>query len=249
MKKDKLIKRELQSMCDPEKSFEAFCRENNIASATPAKAKRGIRTWLLKAVMPALSAAAIVLAIALPLSLRGGATPTDGGQMAPVLNVYSSSITAEEVLADTDVSLLNLQYMIGEQAAFSKMYVDDKAAADNHVGYAVTAKIYGARIEDVPYVYGFTLTTAKRNVLAVLDKSVYYGCDQSVTYDGVDYKYNVSEGFTVSMHVYYTIGKYEYFLNVSPFGTAAIAHQDNYMQMFLQLAFGSVDNAELIQLS
>lgn len=194
MKKDRLIKHELQSMCDPEKTFEAFCRENNIVSAPPAKAKRNVRTWLLKAVMPALSAVAVVLAIVLPLSLRGGAVPTDGSQTAPILNVYSSSITVEEVLADTDVSLLNLEYMIGEQAAFSKMYVNDKTAADNHVGYEVTAKIYGARIEGVPYVYGFTLTTAKRNALAVLDKSVYYGCDQLVTYDGVDYKYRVSEG-------------------------------------------------------
>ena len=242
MKKDRLIKQELKSAFAPEKTFGEFCRENNIVPTEPEK-KLGVRSRMLKAVLPALSAAVVVLAIVLPITLRDTAVPS-GSTTAPSYNVHSDSITAEEIFADNDITLFNRDYMYGESAVFYKMYVDDKAGA-SHVGYSVDAKMYGAKINNVPYVYGFTLTTAKKNALAVLDKSVYYGCDRSAVYGGVDYKYKVSTGLTASMHVYYAIGKYEYFLSVAPYGTAAIA-DEKYMQMFLRLAFSEVEGAERI---
>ena len=72
MKKDRFIKDKLLNAYPAEKTFGEFCRENNIVSE-PQK-KRGAFSWLLKAVMPALSAAAIVLAIVLPITLGGKQT-------------------------------------------------------------------------------------------------------------------------------------------------------------------------------
>lgn len=251
MKKDELIKNELLSACQPEKSFEQFCRENNLSVETrtaPAAKKRSVRGWLLKAVMPALAAAAVVLAIVLPVTLNGNVVIPDGGSSAPTLNMYSDTITIGELLADNEVTLLNTEYMFDERTSFRKMYLDDNANDNTHVGYSVAADVYGAQINDVPYVYGFTMTTAKSNALAVIDKTEYNGCDKAVSYGGVEYKYRVDVGFTVSMRVYYSIGKYEYFISVTPFGTASIANE-KYMQMFLRLAFDTVDGAEKIDLS
>ncbi|MCH5153947.1 MAG: hypothetical protein J1F71_01910 [Clostridiales bacterium] len=243
MKKDRLIKQELQSAFTPEKTFGEFCRENNIVPSKPEK-KRSASSWLLKVALPTLSAAAVALAIVLPITLSDKTVPS-GGQSAPQYNVYNDSVTVEEILADTDVTLFNLDYMYDASAVFYKMYMGDNAG-ENHVGYTVETKMYGAKVNDVPYVYGFTLTTAKKNALSVLDKSAYYGCDQSVSYDNVEYKYKVNMGLTAIMCVYYTIGKYEYFIDVAPYGTASIADEE-YMQMFLRLAFSEVDNAERVQ--
>lgn len=243
MKKDRLIKQELNSAFTPEKTFGEFCRENNIVPSKPEK-KRGLRPWLLKVALPALSAAAVVLAIVLPIALSGESVPS-GGQAAPTYNVQRDTVTAAEVLADTDVTLFNLDYMYDASAVFYKMYMGD-SKGDNHVGYTVETKMYGAKVNNVPYVYGFTLTTAKKNALSVLDKSAYYGCDKSVSYASVEYKYKVKTGLMVAMSVYYTIGKYEYFIDVAPYGTAAIA-DESYMQMFLRLAFDTVDGAERVE--
>ncbi|MDE6293443.1 MAG: hypothetical protein K2L88_02330 [Clostridiales bacterium] len=253
MKKDKLIKNELLSACQPEKSFEQFCRENNLSAekrTAPAAKKQSVRGWLLKAVMPALAVDAVVLAIVLPITLKGNVVTPDGGSSAPTLNMHSDTITIGELLADNEVTLLNTEYMFDERTSFRKMYLDDNDNVDaaTHLGYSVTADVYGARINGVPYVYGFTLTTAKSNALAVIDKTEYNGCDKAVSYGGVQYKYKVDVGFTVSMRVYYSIGKYEYFMSVTPFGTAAIA-DEKYMLTFLRLAFDTVDGAEKIDLS
>lgn len=248
MKKDRLIKNHFQSVCDPEKSFEEFCRENNIATGATNKPRRRVGAWLLKGLVPALSAAAVVLAVVLPITLKNVPSVPDEGLTAPVLAVHSNTVTVDEVLADTDVTLLDLQYLIAEYAQFGKMYMGNGATDGDHVGYEVNAKVYGAKVDGVPYVYGFELTTAKRNALAVLDKSAYYGCDKSVTYGDVIYSYRVDVGFAAGMHVYYTIGNYEYFLRVTPFGTAAIAKDENYMLMFLRLAFDGVDGAETIRI-
>ena len=244
MKKDRLIKQELLSAFPTEKTCGEFCRENNSVPTKPEK-KRSASSWLLKVGLPTLSAAAVALAIVLPITLSNDAAPDNGGGVtAPSYNVYSDSVTVEEILADTDITLFNLDYMLYETAVFYKMYMD--GGEETHVGYTVEAKTYGAKVDNVPYVYGFTLTTAKKNALSVLDKSVYYGCDKSVSFDNVEYKYNVNMGLTAIMCVYYTIGKYEYFIDVAPYGTASIADEE-YMQMFLHLAFGSVDNAERVQ--
>ena len=241
MKKDRLIKQELLSAFPTEKTFGDFCRENNIVPSKPEK-KRSASSRLLKVALPTLSAA-VALAIVLPITLSDKAVPS-GGQSAPQYNVYNDSVTVEEILADTDITLFNLDYMLYETAVFYKMYMD--GGEETHVGYTVEAKTYGAKVDNVPYVYGFTLTTAKKNALSVLDKSVYYGCDKSVIYGEVEYKYKVSKGLTTAMYVYYAIGKYEYFISVAPYGTAAIADEE-YMQIFLRLAFGAVDGAERVQ--
>ena len=242
MKKDRLIKQELLSAFPTEKTFVDFCRENNIVPTKPEK-KRSASSWLLKVGLPTLSAAVVALAIVLPITLSDKAVPS-GGQSAPQYNVYNDSVTVEEILADTDITLFNLDYMLYETAVFYKMYMD--GGEETHVGYTVEAKTYGAKVDNVPYVYGFTLTTAKKNALSVLDKSAYYGCDKSVSFDNVEYKYKVNMGLTAIMCVYYTIGKYEYFISVAPYGTAAIADEE-YMQMFLRLAFDTVDGAEQIE--
>lgn len=244
MRKDKLIKNELLNACVPEKSFEEFCRENNLSTEQMPQ-KRSVSTWWYKAVMPAVSAVAVILAIVLPITLSN--SPSHGGSTASPL-MYSSEVTYEQVLSDKDVILMNMDYMFDEYTTFRKMFVDGKPVDESsHVGYTVTTNVYGAEIDGNPYTYGFTLTTAKSNALGVLDKTVYNGCDITVRYGDVDYNYKVDIGFIASMHVYYKIGKYEYFLTVTPFGTAAIA-DDEYMQMFLRLAFDRVDGAERIQL-
>ena len=250
MKKDKLIKDKLLSACAPEKSFEQFCRENNLSvekRTAPAAKKQSVRDWLLKAVMPALSAVAVVLAIVLPITLGGNVAVPDNGSTAPSLNMRSDTITIGELLADNEVTLFNTEYMFDERTDFYKMYVDDKASDGSHIGYSVSTEVYGASVNGTPYVYGFTLTTAKSNVLAVIDKTEYNGCDKSVRYGDVDYNYRVDVGFTASMHVYYSIGKYEYYMSVIPFGTASIADED-YMLTFLRLAFDEVEYAERIEL-
>lgn len=249
MKKDKLIKEQLLSACEPEKSFEQFCRENNISVEKPEKPKKlRLRDWLLKAVMPALSAVAVVLAIVLPITLRDNVVIPEQSSTAPILAMHSDTITIDEVLADNEITLLNTAYMFDEHTSFRKMYVDGKESDNKHVGYSVTTEVYGANIAGVPYVYGFTLTTAKRNVLSSLDKHLYYGCDKTTTINGVEYSYKVSAGLSVGMFVYYQIGKYEYCISVEPLGTAAIADEP-YMQMFLQLAFGTVENAAPLRIS
>lgn len=250
MKKDKLIKDELLSVCEPEKSFEQFCRENNLPVEKRSVKKQGARGWLLKAVMPALSAVAVVLAIVLPITLSGDVVIPEqsDSSTAPTLAMHSDTITIEEVLSDSEITLLNIEYMFDEYTSFRKMYVDGKASDKNHVGYSVSTDVYGANINGVPYVYGFTMTTAKRNVLSGLDKHLYYGCDKTISINDVDYNYKVSTGLSVGMFVYYQIGKYEYCISVEPLGTAAIADEP-YMQTFLQLAFGTVEDAEPLNIS
>lgn len=252
MKKDRLIKDKLLSACEPEKSFEQFCRENDLSTEKRTAEKQGVRGWLLKAVLPALSAVAVVLAIVLPVTLRDdNPVIPDQNRTAPMLAMHSDTITIDEVLADSEVTLLNTEYMFDEYTSFRKMYVDGKASDNKHVGYSVSTEVYGATIDDIPYVYGFTMTTAKRNVLSGLDKHLYYGCDKTIIINDIDYYYKVSTGLSVGMLVYYQIGKYEYCISTEPLGTAAIANEarEEYMLTFLQLAFGTVDNADPLNIS
>lgn len=246
MKKDRMIKQQLQSEFVPEKTFEQFCRENNL-SVAPAP-KKPVRTTVIKALFPAACAAVLVAAIVLPIALKDDNVIPNTSQTSPALAVHSDVISIEEMLADSEFSMLNTAYMFDEYTSFRKMYVDGKPNEKRYVGYSVDTDVYGANIYGKPYVYGFTLTTAKRNVLSDLDKHLYYGCDSTETIGDVNYSYKITEGLTVGMFVYYQIGKYEYCITVEPLGTAAIADKE-YMQVFLQLAFGQVEGAEPLNIA
>lgn len=246
MNKDKKIKNIL--IDQPSKTFDEFCYANNIQAESPERKKRRAMNIALKYLTPALSAAAIVLAIVLPVTLKNNSSPSGGGSTVNPL-MYSKEVTYEQVVSDKDVILMNMEYMFDENTSFGKMFMDGKPADDSsHVGYTVANNGYGAEIYGEPYTYGFTLTTAKSTALSVIDKTAYNGCDSKVTYDGVEYNYKVDIGLSARMHVYYSIGKYEYFLSVTPFGTAARA-DENYMLMFLRLAFDEVENAERIEIN
>ena len=246
MNKDKKIKNMLIDA--PSKTFDEFCRANNIQTDNPPeRKKRGVGSILLKYLAPALSAAAVVLAIVLPITLKKSSPSGGGSQSDPLM--YTSEVTYEQVLSDKDVILMNMDYMFDEYTTFRKMFLDGKPADENsHVGYTVTTNVYGAAVGGDPYTYGFTLTTAKSTALSVIDRTEYNGCDSKVTYGGVQYNYKVDIGLSVRMHVYYSVGKYEYFLSVTPFGTVAAADQ-SYMQMFLRLAFDKVEGAQRIEIN
>lgn len=237
MLKDYRIKKKVQDEMKPEKSFDAFCEENNIRVNSVAK-----KVWR-KRFVPILASfavmAVIALSITLPLLTKGRGTeniaPAPPSPTRYAENdIENLEMTTEELAAIPDLRLFDFNNV--EQ--YSMIYrITPIGVSDLTLGYCVQDVLYGYFIADELYAYSFDYLIRTYPAYDFINSEQFAESENQIVNNNIQYGFTIVENIeSPKAYITFAIGNKEYFVTVEEFeGITAITKQN--IEAFIENVF------------
>lgn len=220
------------------KSFDSFCKENNIVVENTTKKKPAKKKFWL-GFSTAFATAAVIVCAFIPLMLTSGKTEAPE---TPAKIIYGDndielkSVSLDNMLdsaSESQLLMFNMDYA-EEYTRANVIYARDDEII---LGYHAIGVVYFTESDGTEFLYEFDYMIRSDDRYEPKDLALYQNCPSVISYGNTDYKYKVSKGdFGTNAYITFEYGDADYYICLYERDYTVELNDEN-IRAFIQLAF------------